>query len=58
MVLISNSLEELVQLGQELMTKGKKVGLKINYSKSKILVNGRKQNVRIEGNEIEWVEEF
>lgn len=57
-VLFANSAEELQQLLTDLNQCSKKVGLRINFDKTKVMTNGRKTNISIEDIPIEYVNEY
>ena len=42
----------------ELNASSKTAGLSINYSKTKIMPNGRKDRITVEGSEIQYVEDY
>ncbi len=57
-VVIAKSLEELKQMGEEFLTRSMEAGLIINETKSKFTSNKRKEELKLRGVVIEWVEEI
>lgn len=57
-VLIDDDPEELQRSLNELNDQGKKVGLKINTAKTKAMTNGIQRALNIEGQSVEYVQEF
>ncbi len=56
MVVIAISLEELKQMGEEFLTRSREAWLIIHETKSKFMLNKRKQGLKLGGVVIEWVE--
>ncbi len=54
-VVITKSLEELKQLGEEFLTRSREAGLIINETKLKFMSNKRKEELKLGGVVIEWV---
>ena len=57
-VLFTNSATNLQEMISELNAASKTAGLSINYSKTKIMSNGRKDRITVEGSEIQYVKDY
>jgi Reverse transcriptase (RNA-dependent DNA polymerase) len=56
--LISESKTELLKMMEELKTESEKVGLMINWSKTKIMTNATPTDFKVQGQDIEKVKKF
>ncbi|GBP54675.1 Retrovirus-related Pol polyprotein from type-2 retrotransposable element R2DM; Endonuclease [Eumeta japonica] len=57
-VLFAKTLDDLVRMLNELASESRKIGLKLNPEKTKVMTNGNKSSIKVGDSEIDYVDEY
>ncbi|GBP75023.1 Putative uncharacterized transposon-derived protein F52C9.6 [Eumeta japonica] len=57
-VLFAKTPDDLVRMLNELASESRKIGLKLNPKKTKVMTNGNKSSIKVGDSEIDYVDEY